>query len=421
MKKMAPLTKNLYREDEVLASLKYCVLKGRGQEAIFWAQEALDSEMRDDVLESLFWVWALAAAHANPWWLLSFREVLQKGTSATDEDILYLVMSLARNPQTHRDGTAVALLGLGLRQEIWCEERVGQPPVPPLSRALTPQELYITRALLQGKAAAAWGHLIPLWSADETAVWDLLKEIVGGAGAELLHLLQTAPLWFQRLAAPNWTWPRRAVAVALACWDLPAKPTAPWEPPIEWVASRFTWLANPMRFRRIYSPQPSALFWFTARGQLGTAQTTEAEIMGALEDSLRDGGSTFWASRCPELVASDESREAFYERYFPTDIPDEWSAAERQVSHGRGTISDPASVDWDLKFETMLNGWFGALPTRMWQGISGSLKAIFTATKFTGGRHAELLGTLAAAYTELNPAPLNEKVLVPVRREILVL
>ncbi len=405
-----PLTRNLYREDEVLAALRFCVLKGRGPEAIFWAQEALDSEMRDEVLESLFWVWALTAAHANPWWLRAFRTALQTG-NPSDDDVITLVMNLARNLN---DGSVLAILGLGLRQELWYTERVGQPPLPAFSRTISQEELFIARAITQGKILASWGRLIPLW--DQGVPWDLLKELSAPA-AELIHMLQTAPLWFSRLAAPKWKWPLRAAAVVLATWPLPSD--TPYTPPIEWVAGRFNWLTNPMRFRRLYAPPQIALHAFTARGQLGVAQTTERDLMEHLEDSLR--GSRFWDSRCPELTASDESRENFYDRYFPTDIPDEWTAVERRVSHGTGVISNPETADWELKYETTLNTWFGALTTRIWMGIAGALKGIFSATTFDEtGRPEDMLEAIRKAYTEYG-MPTEQKWLVPVRREILVL
>jgi hypothetical protein len=33
---------------------------------------------------------------------------------------------------------------------------------------------------------------------------------------------------------------------------------------------------------------------------------------------------------------NDDVLERFYEEFFPNDIPDEWSAADQQKSHGRG-------------------------------------------------------------------------------------
>ena len=37
-----------------------------------------------------------------------------------------------------------------------------------------------------------------------------------------------------------------------------------------------------------------------------------------------------------ETWKSDEHKEAFYDTYFPDDIPDEWSLESREMSHGRG-------------------------------------------------------------------------------------
>ena len=395
--------------------MKFCILKGRSQEAVFWAQEALDSEMRSDVLEALLWVWALTVTAANPWWLTTFRETAQKGPATTDEEIQYLVMYLASNTRA-RDGTATALLGLGLRPDVWSEERVGQPTLPTFDWDLTQRQLTVARALKQGKLAFAWGLLLSEWDQPNRA-WNLLKTVAPDAN---IHLLETACIWLP-LDAKRWIWPLRAAAVALAgAASLPPKPTQPFEPSIELVAYRYSWLHSPMRFRRLHSPQPMSLFWLTARGQLATSETTEREIMDGLEDALRSS-CPFWYSRAPELVASDDSREEFYSRYFPTDIPDEWTAAERQVSHGRGVISDPATTDWTLKFETTLNMWFGALPCQLWQGLSGSLRAILAATSFdASNRPAELFETVAAAYEKSLHAAHVEPSLKPVRREIVV-
>lgn len=418
-----PLTRNLYREDEVLASLKYCLLRGKAQEAIFWTQEALDSDMRDEVLESLFWVWVLGVTTANPWWLATFRETLQKGTeTVTDEEVQYLVMWLCRSPQTSRDGTALALLGLGLRQDVWCQERVGLPALPTFSRTLSSREITVARAVRQRKVPLAWGLLIPAWGEDEGRVWEILKALAGSdgpEGTELVHILHMAPTWFPRLATKQWTWPIRAAALALTCWPASLRPILPFEPPIELVGYRFQWMTNPMRYRRLFAPQGLALFWFTERGQLGTAETTERELMEHLESAMR--GSAFWGPKVPELSASDSSRENFYDKYFPNDIPDEWTAADRQVSHGRGVISDPANTDWDLKFETALNTWFANVPCHLWQGISGALRAIYTVTKIDPKTHrpGELLRSLAAAYDEVVEPELGE-CLAPVKREFMV-
>jgi hypothetical protein len=100
------------------------------------------------------------------------------------------------------------------------------------------------------------------------------------------------------------------------------------------------------RAARIYPISPDALHAGTTRGQLSARYTNIDEVrdpfallldgcpcwreaavgMGAVIDG-RTGGLVF---------PSDDHLEAFADRYFPDDRPDEWSAADQQKSHGRG-------------------------------------------------------------------------------------
>jgi hypothetical protein len=59
-------------------------------------------------------------------------------------------------------------------------------------------------------------------------------------------------------------------------------------------------------------------------------------------------GSPYWDTIAAEfggwkpIYKNDASKEAFYDLYFPDDIPDEWSAADQEKSHGRGFSVDEA-------------------------------------------------------------------------------
>ncbi len=46
---------------------------------------------------------------------------------------------------------------------------------------------------------------------------------------------------------------------------------------------------------------------------------------------------------------ADEIREAFYDMYFPDDIPDEWSAKDREKSHGYGLLIGPNKANQQFK------------------------------------------------------------------------
>ena len=48
-------------------------------------------------------------------------------------------------------------------------------------------------------------------------------------------------------------------------------------------------------------------------------------------------GCPFW----DDVIASSDplNREAFYQEFFPDDIPDEWTKADKQKSHGDGLLA----------------------------------------------------------------------------------
>ena len=68
--------------------------------------------------------------------------------------------------------------------------------------------------------------------------------------------------------------------------------------------------------------------------------------LGALEKGWI--GCPFWEEAVAEYQLngrwqSDDAREAFYDRYLVDDIPDEWTKAEKQKSHGDGLLG-PAQM-----------------------------------------------------------------------------
>jgi hypothetical protein len=56
-------------------------------------------------------------------------------------------------------------------------------------------------------------------------------------------------------------------------------------------------------------------------------------------------GCQFW--RKVYASYSEETHDEFHDTYFPDDIPDEWSAADQQMSHGVGCAP---TQDWTLSF-----------------------------------------------------------------------
>ena len=52
-----PLTRHIYTQDEVVAALMFCALRGKSVEATFWTLELLDSELVEEVMRALKQVW----------------------------------------------------------------------------------------------------------------------------------------------------------------------------------------------------------------------------------------------------------------------------------------------------------------------------------------------------------------------------
>ena len=98
------------------------------------------------------------------------------------------------------------------------------------------------------------------------------------------------------------------------------------------------------RKARLYAIPLEALHSQTTRGSLSTKYTNIQDIREPI--LLLPQGCAYWRRITQAAgfvqtgdeveVPDDEAYETFYDRHFPDDMPDEWSAADQQKSHGRG-------------------------------------------------------------------------------------
>jgi len=80
-----PLTRHLYDEDEVVAALQFCVLRGRTVEAAFWCEELLYSEMIEPLLTGLRRIWLYGFGIGALSWFREFQVVSQRQEVSIDE------------------------------------------------------------------------------------------------------------------------------------------------------------------------------------------------------------------------------------------------------------------------------------------------------------------------------------------------
>jgi hypothetical protein len=124
-----------------------------------------------------------------------------------------------------------------------------------------------------------------------------------------------------------------------------------------------------LKLRRVYKIRPEALVYLTERSTQASTESSEPEILDNLLQSLFD--SSYWTDIINEYLdddgnwKSDSYQEMFYDTYFPSatcDIPDEWSLADREKSHGRGLGRTDESglkrfLDTLLQRSTRLGVW----------------------------------------------------------------
>lgn len=361
---MAAITRNLYREDEVLASLRMSILSRRYDETVFWAQEALDSTMLQPVYQTLFLTWIYGFGPSYPEWLIRLRETVQQGPQVKHEAVLELALLLCKHGQTKSDTTVVALLGLGLQH---LRGHLGTTAVYETDLIKTSTQKAFAAAVIQGRPIIAFQCIRAEWNAS---YWDILAKL-RTANKEVIYLLQNAASWAVAWWRDEFTWPCIAAAIALTASQ---KTLTTKEDTVkqELIAIRNRWIFEPQRFRRAFAPPLTCLYWFTRRGSLRVNETAESDLMESLEICMEN--SHFWAPLMPQ---TDVEREAFYDKYFITDIPDEWAREERLMSHGTGVVPLGDNVNHGILFTRCLDRWFGYAPSKwVWAGTEDGLTCL---------------------------------------------
>ena len=269
-----PLTRNLYELDEVISALQLC--------------------LREDNEQALFWLWELVVSGEEA---AALSAVIEEGAvQSQPTDWVRVYVSIRQTKAT------VANL---------------------LARCKSPTQKMDTVTGLKD-ACRRKNMIAATWFVREATcdVWSILTEIdptITIKQPDLRHQVE---------------------AVIQICGRRPPLVTAPdqarWD---SWTT------AIGRRKARIYAIPTQALHEGTTRGQLPTKYTNIADIREPV--SLLSEGCKFWQETLLSMgidtdedgnvcFPDDDVLERFYTRYFPDDIPDEWSAEDQQKSHGRG-------------------------------------------------------------------------------------
>jgi hypothetical protein len=326
------LTRHFYESEEVELALSFAIVRGRHQEAAFWCEELLCSKESSRAWGALYRTWLEQCLVVVPDWADTWL--------STDTDIHAACAELCDACRLRRD-ISVPLLLL-MKREDAPPERLRETGGTVYSDSLVH---YFYRACSQGKAHAAW------WAAQ--ALGHRLADLpLPAAGPRLFSYLSTLVL---PGGADNWRAATMCAAVVLQCLEGLGKATGLCGPFVRGVVRPVTdivlaWRAlEGRRARRLFSIPRECLLCVTPRGRSTVGDSTMPLLYTVQDRILKGEGCAYWNSIlpcAPPFIDKEDALEAFYEKAFPDDIPDEWSKEAQLQSHGSGVLSRTEESRW---------------------------------------------------------------------------
>jgi len=340
------ITRHFYKQDEVLAALVFCICTNRPHEAVFWAQELIDSNLILECFQTLVVSWTKLKSIGGLAWFTSAMASWDSG-ELDEEKVILLTYQLACC--FVRDASPLVLLVLSLKKYHKVPERLRTKAVG--------WEALFRAAVAERKVAFAWLLLRIEWMDHPEAVWDLLESLSPQVkvlrAAEKVEFLE------------GMEWVLRAIAVA----SLFPHPTSTLRevvaPDIE--KSRREWAAAMGgKVRRDYAIPRDCLYGITERGRMVNTESSVNELGDLLEQmeiapywSEALGGRAF-------VDLSIEEQLEFTELYFPDGHPVTWLTAEKEKSHGYGALRPGEEIETVKYWRTWIRREKSLL---IWKGV----------------------------------------------------
>jgi len=349
-----PLTRNLYESDEVVAALQLCLQKGWGR-AIFWLCELVVSKEETLAHQTLLILWLRSGGgldpglFADPSWANRGCRVMAAIRSAGSLNAIRFLDRTASLPAR----PAVTPLPLheaaATRRKRNATAFVNSLTVDETIDRVDASNWWISldsACRQHSRTDAIWllQAVQPILSAD--AIWSALKLAARGAASTksaiaFLHTQASNPA-HQVLCQTN--------ALLLLCMPTKERETVALVKPADlpfYNRDWATWTSTAGRRKaRLHEIPAEALHSETVRGSMLFKYTNIGDVRDPIV--LLSEGCAFWqeAVRAADITVDEETGaiqfpdddvlEQFYQRYFPDDIPDEWSAEDQKKSHGRG-------------------------------------------------------------------------------------
>jgi hypothetical protein len=329
-----PLSIHFYNLAEVSAALAYRITNGDVLESLFWCNELIQSGCATDAISILFETWVFQKGPFALSWLISAFELIAS-EEVTEEAILTSCYQLRYAGSI--DHSIWHILQMTVKKITPDRLSSKRPPMFPSD---DPTEQYFITALYQHRAYTAW-HISLQIPADR--VWELL-DLFCKTDESIRLLKKYDMLLGYRSEAYDII--ILCVAVLTAC--LSEKQIATSCKPVGMNQDILTRIAE-----WPFGCMSARLYTIPAAGLYGTERSTykwsdtRMEELNSVESGLI--GCPYWEDALSNHAVidkdtntinwiSDTLKERFYQRYFPDDIPDEWTAVEKRKSHGQGLL-----------------------------------------------------------------------------------
>ena len=347
------ITRHFYKQDEVLAALVFCICTNRPREAVFWAQELIDSNLIVECFQILVISWTKLKSIGGLAWIESAVATWDSG-ELDEEKVLLLTYQLACC--SVRDATPLALLVLGLRQYPKVPERLR-------TKAVGWQALFHA-AVAERKVLFAWLLLRVEWMDHPEAVWDLLVSLSPPVkilrAAEKIEFLEGLE-WVLRAVAVASLFPH---PVSILREDLPADVQ---KSRVEWAA------ALGQLSRREYTIPRDCLYGITERGLAVNTESTLGDLGDLLEQmEIAPYWSEALSGRAFVDLSIQEQLE-FTDLYFPDAHPVTWTISEKSKSHGYGVLRPDEEIEAVKYWKTWIRREKSLL---IWKGIEQTFKEL---------------------------------------------
>jgi hypothetical protein len=339
-----PLSRHLYSLDEVQAALFYTGGRGVPVEALFWTKELILSGCASEAISILFqcWLWTCGTGRAE--WLLNAWRTLALD-ELSEEAILLSSWQLASISSSDRDTSLMNILVLTSQKPAAMPDTITRKQ-PPGITTCNEKEFYFVCAVYQGKARAAW------WISQYihySRVWELLEQLCSIKGIDkYANCIAALQGYEQLLGYKSDAYDKITLAACILILStngvnsfksLPNAINAEGQI----MLTEFQ-AAEGRRGGRLYTIPKECLYGTTIRGR---SKWTKNNLTQLYNSQLHLVGCPFWDEALSEYAdvdgenihwKSDEKLEKFYEKYFPDDIPDEWSKRDQHKSHGDGIL-----------------------------------------------------------------------------------